>query len=106
MSQVVLENQQEWLSELDLKALAAARIETLEAAGAPIRISANACEAVLSIALSMLAGRGLLENRDGLIRPRPESLEVLRYYANSIDQWRAAEAGPRADDPLLFAEKC
>ncbi len=106
VSQVVLENQQEWLSELDLKALAAERIETLEAAGAPIRISANACEAVLSIALSMLAGRGLLENRDGLIRPRPESLEVLRYYANSIDQWRAAEAGPRADDPLLFAEKC
>ncbi len=106
VSQVVLENQQEWLSELDLKALAAERIETLEAAGAPIRISANACEAVLSIALSMLAGRGLLENRDGLIRPRPESLEVLRYYANSIDQWREAEAGPRADDPLLFAEKC
>ncbi len=106
VSQVVLENQQEWLSELDLKALAAERIETLEAAGAPIRISANACEAVLSIALSMLAGRGLLENRDGLIRPRSESLEVLRYYANSIDQWRAAEAGPRADDPLLFAEKC
>ncbi len=106
VSQVVLENQQEWLSELDLKALAAERIETLEAAGAPIRISANACEAVLSIALSMLAGRGLLENRDGLVRPRPESLEVLRYYANSIDQWREAEAGPRADDPLLFAEKC
>ncbi len=106
VSQVVLENQQEWLSELDLKALAAERIETLEAAGAPIRISANACEAVLSIALSMLAGRGLLENRDGLIRPRSESLEVLRYYANSIDQWREAEAGPRADDPLLFAEKC
>ncbi len=106
VSQVVLENQQEWLSELDLKTLAAERIEALEAAGAPIRISANACEAVLSIALSMLAGRGLLENRDGLIRPRPESLEVLRYYANSIDQWREAEAGPRADDPLLFAEKC
>ncbi len=106
VSQVVLENQQEWLSELDLKTLAAERIEALEAAGAPIRISANACEAVLSIALSMLAGRGLLENRDGLVRPRPESLEVLRYYANSIDQWREAEAGPRADDPLLFAEKC
>ncbi len=106
VSQVVLENQQEWLSELDLKTLAAERIEALEAAGAPIRISANACEAVLSIALSMLAGRGLLENRDGLIRPRSESLEVLRYYANSIDQWREAEAGPRADDPLLFAEKC
>ncbi len=97
VSQVVLENQQEWLSELDLKTLAAERIEALEAAGAPIRISANACEAVLSIALSMLAGRGLLENRDGLVRPRPESLEVLRYYANSIDQWRGVVNEPLAD---------
>ncbi|MBT8434340.1 MAG: hypothetical protein KJN95_06750, partial [Gammaproteobacteria bacterium] len=88
MSEVVLANQADWLSELEAKTLAVAHIEDLHARGAPIRISANACEDVLTAALSMLEGRGFIERRDGLIRARPEALDLLNYYANSIKQWK------------------
>ena len=90
MSEVVLANQSDWLSELGAKAAAVARIEDLHAQGAPIRISANACEDVLTAALSMLEGRGFIERRDGLIRPRAEALDLLNYYANSIRQWQTS----------------
>lgn len=88
MSEVVLANQSDWLSELGAKTVAVKRIEDLHARGAPIRISANACEDVLTAALSMLEGRGFIERRDGLIRARPEALDLLNYYANSIKQWQ------------------
>jgi len=88
MSEVVLANQSDWLSELGAKAAAVKRIEELHAQGAPIRISANACEDVLTAALSMLEGRGFIERSDGLIRPGSEALDILSYYANSIKQWQ------------------
>jgi glycerol-3-phosphate O-acyltransferase len=91
MSEVVVANQTEWLSELDLKSLAATRIEELQARGAPIKISANACESVLSATLTMLEGRGFIEAREGLIRARSEALDVLQYYANSIRQWKVED---------------
>ncbi len=91
LSECVLARQQEWLSELELKALAAERIEALQAQGAPIKISANACEGVLAAALTMLEGRGFIESKDGLLRARAGAVDVLNYYANSIRHWRAAE---------------
>ncbi len=87
MSQLVLENQSQWLSELEFKTLAATRIEQLQAKGAPIKLAANACEGVLSAALTMLEGRSFIEYRDGLIRANPKALDLLKYYANSIAQW-------------------
>jgi glycerol-3-phosphate O-acyltransferase len=87
MSQLVLENQSQWLSELELKTLASTRIERLQAKGAPIKLAANACEGVLSAALTMLEGRGFIESRDNLLRANPDTLDLLKYYANSIDQW-------------------
>lgn len=89
MSETILSRQQEWSSELELKALAIERMAQLREQGAPISISASACEGVFSATLTMLEGRGFIENRDGLLGPRPESLDVLSYYANSIAQWRA-----------------
>ena len=64
MSQLVLENQSKWLSELELKTLASKRIESLQLKGAPIKLAANACEGVLSAALTMLLGRGFIESQD------------------------------------------
>ncbi|MEE8364587.1 MAG: 1-acyl-sn-glycerol-3-phosphate acyltransferase [Gammaproteobacteria bacterium] len=87
MSQLMLENQSQWLSELELKSLASTRIEHLQAKGAPIKLAANACEGVLSAALTMLEGRGFIESRDNLLRANPDSLDLLKYYANSIDRW-------------------
>ncbi len=88
MCECLLAARQEWLSQLELKTLAVGRITALRAQGAPIKISATACEGVLAAALAMLEGRGFIDSRDGLYRVREESEDVLRYYANSISQWR------------------
>ncbi len=96
MSEVILANQSDWLSELEAKTVAVTHIEDLHARGAPIRISANACEDVLTAALSMLEGRGFVERKEGLIRAQPEALDLLNYYANSIKQWKAVSP-PQAE---------
>jgi glycerol-3-phosphate O-acyltransferase len=89
MSEIVLEHQSEWLSELDLKAAASIRITQLQEKGAPIDTAQNALEGVLSAALVMLEGRGFIETEENLLRAKPESLDILKYYANSISHWRA-----------------
>jgi len=88
MSEVILDNQSKWLSEFELKSLAAARIQVLKDIGAPIRISSTACEGVLNAALSMLQGRGFVEVNDGLLRANVASIDLLKYYANSIGHWK------------------
>ena len=87
MSQLVLEHQSKWLSALELKTLALTRIEQLLSKGAPIKLAANASEGILSVALTMLLGRGFIESRDNLMRANPDALNLLRYYSNSIAQW-------------------
>jgi len=88
MCEVMLANQSDWLSELGAKTVAVARIGALQAKGAPIKVSASACEDVLTAALTMLEGRGFIDSRDGLYRVSEGAEDVLRYYANSISQWR------------------
>jgi len=90
MSEIVLEHRSEWLSELDLKAAASIRIAQLEEKGAPIDMAPNALEGVLSAALVMLEGRGFIEIEENLLRAKPESLDLLKYYANSISHWHAS----------------
>ena len=88
MSEVILDNQSEWLSAFELKSLAADRIQVLKDVGAPIKISSTACEGVLNAALAMLQGRGFVEANDGLLRANAASIDLLKYYANSIAHWR------------------
>ena len=90
MSEIVLEHQSEWLSELDLKAAASIRITQLQEKGAPIDMAPNALEGVLSAALVMLEGRGFIDIEENLLRAKPESLDILKYYANSISHWHAS----------------
>ncbi len=90
MSEVVLEHQSEWLSELELKTTASRRINQLLEKGAPIDLSPNALEGVLSAALVMLEGRGFIEVSENLIKARPAAVDLLKYYANSIEQWKPA----------------
>ncbi len=86
--EVVLNNQQDWLSEFELKAQAAKRINELQQKGAPIKLSTSACEAVLNGALLMIQGRGFVEkNRDKLLRANADSIDLIKYYANSIAHW-------------------
>ncbi len=88
LSEVLLLNKKVWQSELDLKSQAATRIDELKSLGAPIDIASNAREGVLNNALSMLKGRGLVDNNENLIRINPEAETLLEYYANSIQHWQ------------------
>ncbi len=97
MAETVLEYASEPISELELKSKAMQRITELREAGAPIDIAESACERVLMAALDMLTGRSFIEWEDGLYRVRPEAETVLRYYANSISQWRDKDKSITAD---------
>ncbi len=92
MCEIVLEHQSEWLSELDLKTMASQRISQLLEKGAPIDLSPNALEGVLSAALVMLQGRGFVEVDEKLIKAKPGAIDLLKYYANSIQHWKATKA--------------
>ncbi len=87
LSDVIVEQRDTWRSELEIKSRATERIDELQALGAPVRLSQGAREAVLNRALAMLVGRGFVDSREGLLRAREETLDVLQYYANSIRQW-------------------
>jgi len=94
MSRIVLDNQDAWKSELQLKICASKMIDALHHAGAPIDISASAREGVLSSAMKMLLARGMLDAKDGLFRANPDSMEILAYYANSIT-WASASSSDK-----------
>jgi glycerol-3-phosphate O-acyltransferase len=85
VASIFAERPDEPLSELDLKARAHRRIAELEAAGAHVYIPRKDQDYALVAGLRMLTLRHLVEERDGLYRARPEELEVLSYYARSIE---------------------
>lgn len=84
MSSVLLRHQKEWKSKLELMTAGLEKIEQLRTQGAPISVSASACEGVLSGALTMLIARGFMSEKEGLLRANDNSIEILAYYANSI----------------------
>jgi glycerol-3-phosphate O-acyltransferase len=86
-SEIILANRHAWKSELELKAQALERIEMLKKMGAPIRISSNTTESILSGALDIIDGRGWLDTQDNLYKAKQDSLVMLEYYANSIAHW-------------------
>jgi len=89
MSEVVLKNAETWRSELELKSQCIERIHELEREGAPIDISSSALESVLGSALSILIGRGLVEEQDNLYRMRSDERDIIAYYANAIAHWKS-----------------
>ena len=88
MSEVLINNKDEWKSELELKTLCSDRINQLRVSGAPIDISSSALESVLRAAMDNLIGRGLLHEKDNLFRMNESELDIVSYYANSIVHWQ------------------
>lgn len=88
MSEILIKNQTQWRSELELKTQCLERIEQLESAGAPIDISSSALENVLGSALEALVGRGLVERQDNLLKMKASEVDIVSYYANSIAGWQ------------------
>ncbi|GMQ91505.1 MAG: 1-acyl-sn-glycerol-3-phosphate acyltransferase [Gammaproteobacteria bacterium] len=85
---VILEEAEAQKTRLLWMGKALERIEHFRNQGAPINISPTACERVLEGAMDILLGRGLLQQRDGLISVRPGSRDMLAYYANAIQHWQ------------------
>ncbi len=87
MSEVVLRQEGNWQSQLELKSQGVNRIVQLREKGAPISISEPVVEQVLGAALDMMIGRGILISEGSLVKANADTLHVLEYYANSIEHW-------------------
>ncbi len=72
------------LSALELKAQVEALLARLESAGARVYVPRRDLDYALTVGLRMLQLRHLVDEEDGLFAARPQELQVLRYYANSI----------------------
>ena len=81
---VLLGEPERALGELDLKGGAQALIGRLESRGHHVYIPRQDRDYAIAVGLRMLTLRNLVEERDGLFRPVPEELPLLRYYANAI----------------------
>lgn len=88
MSEILIKNNAQWHSELELKTKCSERIGQLKEAGAPIDIASCALESVLGSSLTALAGRGLVEEKENLYRMKESEFALLNYYANSIAHWQ------------------
>ncbi len=86
----LLESGQEGLSDLGLKAVVYELMQKLRATGCPIYLPREDQDYTLDVGLRMLVLRHLVEEKEGLLRPSPENLDILRYYANSIGHWVGA----------------
>ena len=71
-------------SELELKAEVERLLEQLKAAGAHIYIPRGDFDYAITVGLRMLRERHLVDEADGVFRPRPQEIPLLAYYANSI----------------------
>ena len=81
---VLLENQERWLSEFDIKSHAHHLLERLQGLGAPILVPTRGLEVAVTTAFHMLRIRRMLEESEGRFRADPASHDILQYYANAI----------------------
>jgi len=88
MCEILISCSDTWKSELELKSRCVERLAELEANGAPVEIASSAVESVLGSALSILLGRGLVEEKANLYRMRLSEKDIVSYYANSIGHWK------------------
>ena len=84
-------------SSLELKARAFELTQALARAGAHVYVPRHDQDYAIEVGLRMLVLRRFVEQSDGLYRPVPSELRVLRYYANSIAHLLPAPAQPRQE---------
>jgi glycerol-3-phosphate O-acyltransferase len=91
IASVFVAQPQRALSELELKAEVGHALARLEAAGAHVYIPRGDFDYAVAVGLRMLRLRHLVEENEGLYRPRQEELPLLAYYANSIAHLHSVE---------------
>ena len=86
---VFVRNPGQVLSELDIKAQVHSLIEELKRRGAYIHVPRGDRDYEATVGLRMLTLRHFVEESDGLYRASTNALEMLNYYANSIEHFLA-----------------
>ena len=89
---VFVHHPEEGLSAFDVEGHVNRLIDEIEPLGASIYVSTRSRVQNIVTALNMLKIRRLVIEQDGLFRTDPQMLDVLNYYANSIDHWKAVGA--------------
>ena len=72
------------------------RVEALERRNAYVHIPRADRDYAVTVGLRMLSLRHLVTRSEGLYRASGDDLELLAYYANSIEHFRAAQPGTNA----------
>ena len=94
---VFLREEKRPMHELEIKAKTQALIDELETAGAYVHVPRADRDYAVAAGLRMLVLRHFVEQSDGLYRARPDEVEMLRYYANSIAH-HLSGPDPRPED--------
>jgi glycerol-3-phosphate O-acyltransferase len=84
VSTAFVEDPERSWSALELKACVFSLMQQLEGAGAHLYLPRRDEDYAITVGLRMLVLRRLVEEHEGLYRPVPAELHVLRYYANSL----------------------
>jgi glycerol-3-phosphate O-acyltransferase len=93
VASVLVEEPERHWSALALKARVYARMQELRAAGAHVYVPRGDEDYAITVGLRMLTLRRLVAEREGRYTPEPAELQVLRYYANSIEHLRPQRLG-------------
>ena len=80
----VLASRDKGLTSLELKGSVFELLSRLQASGAHVHVPRQDQEYALDVGLRMLVLRHMVLLEDGLYRPNPAEVALLRYYANSI----------------------
>ena len=75
------------MSELEIKARVQSLIDELQRRGAYVHIPRGDRDYEVTVGLRMLTLRHFVEESDGMYRAGENAMDMLRYYANSIDHF-------------------
>ncbi len=92
------------LSELEIKFKAFELMEDLQATGAHVYIPRRDQDYAIVAGLRMLALRHLVEEKDGLYAAKPEEMNVLRYYAGSIEHLLPVSQPAASEPPAMRSD--
>ncbi len=89
IASVLVEQQFKAMNRAEVLSLCAKKIQQLKQLGAPVKITQNGYEGILTKTLALLAGRKLLNQHNDLYQVTENSQGLLNYYANSLAHWNS-----------------
>ncbi len=87
IASVFVEDPEKGFSDLEIKARVQSLIDKLEKQGARVYIPRSDRDYTIEVGLRMLTLRHIVLENDQLFYAAPDDMDVLQYYANSIDHF-------------------